>query len=162
MYPSLVLFNFLVSFFLTLSMLQISFRLFLGNNPSLPESVSLVLQLIKMEHFLHEKADECKALNEKIADQNAEMEKSKKERELEVTKLKKDVKVMQEKLDIKTKEFDEKNGKREDKHSFHGKNGVSKLTDELKEELKKVKEEKDKVLSVSTRCFSFMRLMVFA
>jgi len=116
-----------------------------GNNPSLPESVSLVLQLIKMEHFLHEKADECKALNEKIADQNAEMEKSKKERELEVTKLKKDVKVMQEKLDIKAKEFDDKIGKREDKHNYHGKNGVSKLTDELKEELKKVKEEKDKL-----------------
>ena len=137
-------------------MLQIPFRFILGNNPSLPESVSLVLQLIKMEHFLHEKADECKALNEKIADQNAEMEKSKKERELEVTKLKKDVKVMQEKLDIKAKEFDDKIGKREDKHNYHGKNGVSKLTDELKEELKKVKEEKDKVRNFLHSLFSFI------
>ena len=94
---------------------------------------------------MHEKADECKALIEKVADQSTEMEKSKKEREFEVTKLKKDVKVIQEKLDSKAKELDEKTGRRDDKYSYHGKNGVSKLTDDHKEELKKLKEEKEKV-----------------
>ena len=92
-----------------------------------------------------EKADECKALNEKLADQNAEMEKSKKEREFDVTKLKKDIKVIQEKLDSKTKEVDDRMAKRDEKYNYHGKNGVSKLTDELKEDLKKSKEEKEKV-----------------
>lgn len=111
----------------------------------MPDPVYLALQLIKMEQLVHEKADECKALEEKVSEQNAEMEKSKKEREFEVTKLKKDVKVMQEKLDKKMKEAEEKGGKKDDKYGYHGKNGVSKLTDELKEELKKLKEEKEKV-----------------
>ena len=118
---------------------------FAGNNPALPDSVYLALQLIKVEKLMNDRANECKLLNEKLTEQNAEMEKSKKEREFEVTKLKKDVKVIQEKLDNKMKESDEKGGKKDEKYNYHGKNGVSKLNDELKEDLKKTKEEKEKV-----------------
>lgn len=142
-----------------LNRLNVNFMLIEGANPALPDPVYLALQLIKIEQLMHEKADEAKALEEKVSEQSAEMEKSKKEREFEVTKLKKDVKVMQEKLDRKAKDADEK-GRKDDKYNYHGKNGGSKLTDELKEELKKLKDEREKVSKIicpiSTRIRSLL------
>ena len=121
----------------------------IGNTHALPDPVFLALQLLKMEQLLHEKTGDNKRLEEKLTEQTTEMEKTKKEREFEVTKLKKDLKVLQEKLDIKSKEVEEKTSKKDDKYNYHCKNGLSKLTDELKEDLKKSKEEKEKVYTDS-------------
>ncbi len=96
-----------------------------------------------MEQQLQSKDEECQTLKDQAGTHQAEMEKLKKEREFEVTKLKKDVKVIQEKLDEKAKELDEKPPKKEDK--YHGKNGMTRLADELREDLKKHKEQKEKV-----------------
>ncbi|XP_065063424.1 uncharacterized protein LOC135689977 isoform X2 [Rhopilema esculentum] len=117
-----------------------------GNTHALPDPVFLALQLLKMEQLLHEKTGDNRSLEERLSEQTTEMEKTKKEREFEVTKLKKDLKVLQEKLDNKSKEVEEKMIKKDDKYNYHGKNGLSKLTDELKEDLKKSKEEKEKLL----------------